>query len=253
MTDGTSTTTAGSRRSGGRTLAIAVAVALLLTVPVAAATTGPTSQTDDRVPEHRSFVVALDADGSATVSLVTTFDLTTDAEREAFETLRSNETTRDRRTAQFAERMRHVAARSGNETDRSMRIRDAAMSFDTRNETGFVTLSTTWDGLAATDGDRLVLDRPFDGGFAIDRPVHVRLPDGYAATTVTPAPDQRADAVLRWAPDTDFTGFEVIATPTDNSASTGGLTSVDLASIGLGVIAVAAVGSSGLLLYRRRN
>ncbi|WP_408959073.1 hypothetical protein [Natrinema sp. 74] len=243
-----------SGRQRVRFACVLVAIALLVTTPVAAATGAAANQQSERVPTEPAFVVALDAEGAAQVTLSTTFDLTTDSERQAFQALRENETARERRAERFAARMDDIATRIETDTGRSMAIRDAAVSFTERNNTGIVALSVTWKGLAAQDGDRLVLSEPFDGEFALDRTFRVTGPDGYALEGVTPEPADRTANAATWNGSADFSGFEATFAPTDSgSAADENAASSSVPGFGVGIAALAVVGGAVSVAFRARK
>lgn len=253
MTDRTDSPTRHAAGTGVRLACLLLALVLLVAAPVAA--TAATAQSTDSLPAEPAFVVDLTDDGSARVSLVATFDLTTDSERQAFETLRANETTRDRRTEGFATRMRAIATRAENATGREMAIRDPAMTFTTANDTGVIALSVTWDGLAAQKGDRLVLREPFASGFEIDRPFRVVAPDGYELTTASPPPTTQQSTGATWDAGTQFDGFEAVFVPAAGGTDAGeGATGVGAPGFGIGAAAAAVLAAAaGLGLRRQRR
>lgn len=257
MTDRTDSTTRLAGRQGVRFGCVLVTLVLLVTALVAATagTTQPTNSAASFAAEP-AFVVDLDADGSARVTLVITFDLTTDSEREAFEALRANETAQERRTDRFATRLQTIATRAENTTGREMAIRDSAAAFRTQNDTGVVALLVTWDGLAAQEGDRLVLREPFAGGFDIDRPFRVIAPDSYELVTVTPEPTTRSQNSATWSADTAFEGFETTFAPAEGGTRTAtrdGTTGVGAPGFGVGVMTLALLAGTALLVARRRR
>jgi hypothetical protein len=256
MADRTDSTIRLAGAEGIRLGCVFVALVLLMTAPVAA-TAGTAQSTDSAtLPAEPSFVVDLEADGSARVTLITTFDLTTDSEREAFEALRANETAREQRTDRFATRMQAIANRAENDTGRSMAIRNPAMAFTTENDTGIVGLSVTWDGLAAQEGDRLVLREPFASGFDIDRPFRVVGPDGYALGTATPTPTSQQQNSATWSATTQFEGFETVFVPAEDGTATDvgdGTSGAGAPGFGIGVAAVAVLAASALLMVRRHR
>ena len=254
MGDRTDSTTRLAGQEGVRFKCVLVALVLLVTAPVAA--TAGTAQSTDSIsslPAEPAFVVNLDADGSARVTLVTTFDLTTDSERDAFEALRMNETARERRTDQFATRMHAITTRADNTTDRDMAIHDPAIAFTTKNDTGIVGLSVTWDGLAAQEGDRLVLWEPFASGFDIDRPFTVVAPDGYELVTATPAPTTQQQNSATWSADTAFKGFKTTFAPAEGGTTRDGRTKAGVPGFGIGVATLAVLASTALLVLRRHR
>lgn len=221
--------------------------ALLVAVLVAAAA-APATASATQTGEERSFVATVHADGSADVAVTYTFDLTTESERAAFEELRTNETARTDALTRFSNRLETVAADAANATGRDMSIEGGSIDLSTKSggDTGVVVLSVTWNGLAAVDGDALVVTEPFASGFEPDRPFTVRWPDGYEMADVTPAPAETSSPRASWAAGTDLEGFELTvtrsATPTPTNGSGPGFG-------GLGVLGALAVVA---LLSRRR-
>lgn len=256
MTDSIDSTTRLAGRQGVRYGCVLVVLALLVTAPVAAtAGTAQTANSASQLPAEPAFVVELDADGSARVTLVVTFDLTTDNEREAFETLRENTTARERRTDRFATRLQAVAARAENTTDRAMEVREPDITFATRNDTGIVAPSVTWAGLAAQEGDQLVLREPFASGFDLNRAFRVVGPDGYELTTVRPSPTTRTQTSATWEAGIEIDGFEATFAPAEgaHAAETDtGESSAGAPGFGIGVGALAVLVSTALL-YRRQS
>lgn len=239
---------------------ILVTMALLLTASPAMATPSAAAQPPADLPNEPAFVVALEADGSARLTLTVTFDLTTDREGEAFEALQANTTAREQRTDRFASRIQAIADRAETDTGREMAIRDPTIAFVERNETGIVALSVTWDGLADRSGDELVLGEPFSGDFGLDRPFVIIGPEGYELDTVTPAPTERSTNAATWAAGTSLEGFEATFVPADEPATTGpataeGMTTrtgADAPGFGMGVAILALVLGVALRLSAAR-
>ncbi|ELZ38236.1 hypothetical protein C471_09760 [Halorubrum saccharovorum DSM 1137] len=257
MIDRTDSTTRLAGAEGIRVGCVLVVLVCLVTAPVAA--TAATAQSTESVASlsaEPAFVVGLETDESARVTLVTTFDLTTDSEREAFEALRANETAREQRTNRFATRMQAIATRAQNDTGRDMAIRNPAMTFTTENDTGIVGLSVTWGGIAAQEGDRLVLREPFASGFDIDRPFRVVGPDGYALDTASPPPTTQKQNSATWSATTQFEGFETVFAPAAGGTATDAgdeASGAGTPGFGIGVAAVAVLAASALLVVRRHR
>lgn len=226
-----------------------VLVALLLTGSVAA-----TADSASAIDAHSqgtdsdsAFVVALEDDGDATVTVVVTFDLTDEADRAAFQSLKENETKRSELEARTERRLQSVVAGVANETDREMAIEETRVSFETDDQTdrGIVSVSATWRGFAATEDGRLTIAEPFNSGFTADQAVVLELPDGYALAAATPEPSERADGHISWDANTSLDGFEAVIAPsgeaTDGDSQPG---------FGLGAATIAIAG--GVWLHRRR-
>lgn len=170
---------------GSRIRSNLAAVQLLL---LAATAPAAASQHED----DRAFVVDLESDGSATVTISFDYDLNSDTERAAFEKLKPNESAQQQFTSRFLDRMRRIATAAENRTGREMSVSNSQISFETRDDgqTGVVSLSVTRTGLPPTTDDGPVVSQPFASDYQPDRRFVVHGPDGYRLASVTPAPDR---------------------------------------------------------------
>lgn len=243
------------RALGRRIGPVAIAVLVLLSSGLVA----PTAAKDAPSP---SFVVDLHADGSATVTATFTFDLTSDAERVAFEALANDSAAREDMRSRFEQRLAAVVAAAENRTDRSMAISDPTIDIRTVGETGVVTVTVDWSGLARSSDGSLVVTEPFASEFSPDRRFVFRVPDGYEVTSVTPAPDTRTADTLEWAAGSDLSGFEVRLTQTAADGTAEPTTTDEPADAstetpgqpGFGIgLAIAALLTALALLARRRR
>lgn len=216
-------------------------IALVVVLLVAATATSVTAASDAKP----SLTVALSEDGSATVVLTMTYDLGSDAERDAFRALENDSDTRTQVRQRFRDRMASVAASASNATDRQMSVESATIDVRTTadGETGVVELSVTWNGLAAVEGDRLVLGEPFASGFETDRTVTVLAPEGYEVASATPEPSTTTDRRVTWKPGTNLDGFEVTLRPA--TAEVGETTTTDGSGTDDGEAAKTGSGSDG--------
>lgn len=237
-------------RAHTRVFTAVAAIALIgtLLAPGAAALTDP--GTEPAVEEGSSFVVAFDADGNATVTLVLTYDLADDADEAAFRDLRERPETV---TSRFGDRLSRIVERTAAETGREMAVSDVRTTVKSTDGTGVFRLSATWTNLAATDGDRLVVSEPFASEFQPDRPFVLVAPDGYevADTTVdadaSRSPDSGDPAVVEWTAGTDLSGFSATLAPSDSAGVTDGSLPTPL----IPTLALLAVGLLGYAGWRR--
>ena len=107
-----------------------------------------------------------------------------------------------------------------------------------------------WDGLAATEGDHVVLAEPFAGGFAFDGTVGVRAPDGYRLVEATPVPDDNSESVATWTADDGLDGYHAVFAPSDGT-TTGATTSTTSPGFGLLAGLTSLVGLLALASARR--
>jgi predicted protein tyrosine phosphatase len=244
------------RQSG---IALGFVALLLLSATGGAAATAPTDtqQTHDGAAEPPAFVVDLQSDGAATVTVSYTYDLSDADRKAAFEELQNSTDARSDFRDRFESRLRSVAATTENATGREMSVADATLDFRTDGDTGVVTAAVEWDGLAAVDGDQLTLTEPFASGFTTERTFHVIVPDDYTVSSVTPSPDQQAAGHLTWTDGADLNGFELVTTAPDETTDgdgteTDGDDSAGSSGPGFGVVAVVAA-IAGLLTVGRRH
>lgn len=210
-----------------------------------------------------TFAVDVSADGSAELTLTLVYDLATGPERQAFDELRTNETAQASTRTRFRDRMRAVAADAGNETGRETSVEDAAISLERTEsgDSGVVTLSVTYVGLAAVEDGTLTVTEPFASGFEPDRRFVVTAPDGYEVASAIPSADTSGEARLVYDAGTDLSGFELVLestgtpSPTETSvkttANTDGGTDSD-GQPGFGVAAAVLALIAAALLARRR-
>lgn len=237
------------------TRAFALLVAVTIVVATAPAMAG--AHANDAEP---SFVVTVDADGSAEIDLTLTYDLTTDSEQEAFERLQNNQTARDAMRTRFRNRMEAVADDAENATGRTMAIQGASIDLSTTHggATGVVVLSVTWTGLAAVEDGQLVVTEPFASGFEPDRTFVVKWPGAYELAEATPEPDTTTQGSATWEAGTDLQGFELtLARTTPTATETGTESPADggAPGFGTGIALVALVGAllGAFLLTNRRQ
>ncbi|EMA65279.1 hypothetical protein C461_14323 [Halorubrum aidingense JCM 13560] len=229
-------------------IVVAVAVVSLigtLLAPGVVALDGPGAE--PAIEEGSAFVVALESDGDATVTLVLTYDLDDASDEAAFEKLRESP---ENTTARFGDRMSRIAERTATQTDREMTVSDVRAEVESADETGVVRLSATWTNLAAVDGDRLVVSEPFASEFRPDRPFVLIAPDGYALADAavdadaTTAPDGDDAATAEWAAGTDLSGFSAAFAPSDAAGVTDGSLPTPLAPT-LALLATALLAYAG--------
>lgn len=221
----------------GMALAV-VFVSILGSVAPVGATGGTARET---APPTDAFVVALHEDGSARVSLTFTFDLQTDADRAGFEAIRDHP---ENLTTTFHDRFVRLAEQTSAATGREMAVSQPTIDVRTIDDrTGVVDLAITWDGLATRSDDGLVLTEPFADGFALDRPVVVRAPDGYVLADSTPTPDAVASTEATWRADSSLNDFRAVFEPRRPSSTVFGLDPilVTIGVVGLALLLAAAV------------
>lgn len=188
-------------------LGVVIALALALTAtPIAAASGGSmAAATDESEP---AFVVDVHADGAADVTVRSTFDLTDDDERTAFESLAEDDSATQAALDRFESRMDTVAAAASDRVDREVSVTNPTIDLRIVGDVGVVELRITWNGVAAVEDDRVVLTEPFASGFTPDRPLTVHAPGGYELLEVEPPADETSATSATWGEGTDLDGFQ---------------------------------------------
>ncbi|MFA9518349.1 PGF-CTERM sorting domain-containing protein [Halopenitus sp. H-Gu1] len=203
--------------------------------------------------EGSALVVDLEEDGDATITLISRYDLTDEDERRAVHDLANDTEARSALRDRFESRMASVADDTAEETGRQMSVSEGSIdvSAPADSDVGTVALSVHWSGLAAIDGESLVLTEPFASGFSPDRTFVVSAPDGYAATSVTPEADAVENGSLRWDAGTTLEGFEVTFEPTTETTDGSGTSESSAPGFGIlaGILALVGV----LLAARTRT
>jgi PGF-CTERM protein len=176
-----------------------------------------------------------------------TFDLDTDAEREAFTSLEGDAEAKARERGRFTARMARVAADASNATGREMRVENTTITIQRAadGQTGVVTFTLDWTNLARVEEDQLVLTEPFTSDYTADRTVTIRAPDGYRIAETTPDPDTATDRQASWETGTDLDGFEVVVAESGVGGVIGG------SAPGFGVVA-GLIGTLAAVLLARR-
>ncbi|MFB6268366.1 MAG: DUF4897 domain-containing protein [Halobacterium sp.] len=237
------------------------AVAAAVVVGLIAAAVAPAAAAQDGDGTEQALVVDVHEDGSATVTLTLTYDLTTQNETESFESLRGDEAAQTEFRDRFRDRMASVAADAENATGREMSVRDASISLATTDsgDTGIVKLSVVYEGLAAAQDGRLVVTEPFASGYVTNNAFVLRAPDGYELTSVTPEPASRQATTAAWNSNTDLTGFEAVFQPAETTTTaaptetTGGESGGESGggAPGFGVLAALAAAGAALAVRAR--
>lgn len=221
-----------------RTRVFAVCLATLAVMGLAVGAVGSSVATDHH--EEPAFLVDVDTDGDATVTVVLTYDLADENEQEAFETLREGDESHEDLRDRFESQMGELATDTATQTDREMSISDAELDlYTTADDVGVAELSVRWHGLAAVNDDSVTVTEPFAGGFAPDRQFVLAGPENYEPTAVMPDASGSDDGTLVWNADSDLDGFEVTFTAADDGTANGGPSDEDVsgdAAPGFGVV-----------------
>ncbi|QLG28347.1 hypothetical protein HUG10_12670 [Halorarum halophilum] len=228
---------------------LAVVLALVLLVPVGQPAVGVQDdgegfasllQTGDVDPDRVSLRAAVSPDGSAEWRIAYRVRLDDENATEAFESLRRDvEANESAYADQFAARMRSTVATAENATGREMAVRNVSVTAqrDPFQDFGVVAYTFTWDGFAATDGDRLVVGDALAGLF-LDQgtSLTVSWPAEYETRAVDPSPDERTETSVTWQGDRSFGPDQPFMTVAPASALS--MRPMYLAVAGLALIAV---------------
>ena len=197
----------------------------------------------------RTFTVALDADGSATVTDERSYNLSVPAERDRYERLANDSAALEERRAAFGDRLRAAAANGSDRTARDMRIENVTVTTRETNGTGVIAYRARWVALAGVYGAQVVVNEPFSSGFDPNGTLVVRGPEGYVRDDTAPRPDRALRNSASWGDGTDLDGFsfrvvDPNATTSADDTDDGGPAPAPSEPTGVGRL----VGAAGLAL-----
>lgn len=194
------------RVAASRTTVLLVAGMLLASLVGAAAVVADSGEPTDEL------IVEPSPDGSVEMTLVLTYDLSEDSDADGFNSIAEDESAQEELRERYEDRMQTVAADTDDRLDRDVTVSgaDIHLHTDEAANIGTVTLSITWEQLAAVEEGTLVITEPFASGFEAEQRVTAIAPDGYVFSTVEPSPTESAEAEISWATGTDLDGFEVV-------------------------------------------
>lgn len=224
-----------------RKLAVAGTLVVLLVSTFAMPVAASSSATGDQL-EEPAIHIELESNGDATVSMVSVYDLTDEDERDAFETLQGDESTQAELLERFGDRLDEIATEIETNTAHEMTVTAESADVRTTGDRGIVTLSVSWEGLAATDGDTLTVTEPLASGFDLDRSLVVTVPADATIESATPDPTTQDDTRATWDAESDLDEFELTASLSDGTAESDDATDgVPGFSAGLALVAIIGI------------
>ena len=167
------------------------------TVETPAIGSGQTTAQATDVPSSPSttFTINLQADRSADWVVTVEYELTSEAEREAFREIAEEFESGAASGGLDASLYENLAARASAQTGRSMAIESVERSSSLRGTTGTLRLSFRWTGFLATDGEKLVFndslrtseENAWLGSLGENQELRITTPRGYAITSANVA------------------------------------------------------------------
>lgn len=159
-----------------------------------------------------ALVVEVSPSGDATVTLVSTYDLTSAEELAAFEDLQADESAQEALRDRFTDRMDGLSETMAPTVEREIAVSAGSTDVRIEGETGIVSVTVTWTGLAEATEDRLVITEPFASGYQSDRALVIVGPEGSSLSDATPEPETTDGQTATWEAETDLSGFEATFT-----------------------------------------
>lgn len=175
---------------------------------------------DTDADDEDTLVVELEPDGDATISLNLVYDLESDEQQAAFESLHEDDVAMTELADRFHDRMESVAAAVDGEDEQT--VTDAANDVVVGEELGIVSIAVTWDSLASVDDETLIVTEPFASGFQTDTQFVLAGPEDSSIDTVEPEADTTGEENARWNAGSDLDGFEATLTVAGEDADTFG-------------------------------
>jgi len=241
--------------AGARVALIVTLLVALLTVAAGhVATASATSpQVDAGEPTNVTTIVDVRANGDARWTVTTTFELTSEAEREGFRRLADAFESGETSTLGL-DAFRRASSLAGDATGREMSITDVerrtAPESAIENGTGRLTVAFTWTNFGYVEDNRLVIDDAFEtgdgawlSGLDEGETLVIRAPEGGAVVDANVPPK---NGTLRWTGPAHLNAstleveFAVQGgpSPTPPGSSVGSLPLVGLFALGLVVAAL---------------
>ncbi|MFC7135697.1 DUF7345 domain-containing protein [Halobaculum litoreum] len=169
------------------------------------------AQTGDVAADRVVLRATLRPDGDAEWRIAYRIELTDDNTTAAFESLQTDiRANRSAYVSRFETRMATTVGAAENATGREMAATNFSVSaqrnpFPTSTDYGVVAYTFTWEGFAATQGDRLVAGDALAGLFLDSGTVlTVAWPDGYEVRGVAPEADERSETAVTWRGERNF-------------------------------------------------
>jgi len=161
-------------------------------------------------PDRTVLSLELTPEGSATVYYVTSYDLSQDDDRAAFERYADNESRRTEFRDDAVAELRAAAANGSEAAGYDMSVRNATVRTYEQDGYGRVEVEATWHALAYYDQRRVIVFEPFRSGYRPDRNVAIHGPEGYRRNRTEPGPIRaRGNSVLISTRTSDFSNFFV--------------------------------------------
>lgn len=169
------------------------------------------AQTGDVEADRVILRATLQPDGDAQWRIAYRIELTDENTTEAFESLQSDiRANSSGYVSRFESRMTTTVAAAENATGREMQASNFSVTaqrnpFPTSNDYGVVAYTFTWEGFAATQGNRLVAGDALAGLFLDSGTVlTVAWPADYEVRSVTPDADDRSETAVTWRGERNF-------------------------------------------------
>lgn len=151
--------------------------------------------TDSPEPPSTTFTINLQSDRSADWVVTVEYELTSDAEREAFREIAEEFESGTASSGLDVSLYENLAAQASSQTDRSMAIESVERSSTLQGTTGTLRLSFRWTEFLAEDGEKLVLNDTLRTSeenawlTSLDENQELRIttPRGYAITSANVA------------------------------------------------------------------
>lgn len=214
---------------------------------------GGFAQTGDVAADTVVLRAEIAPDGDARWRIAYRIELSDDNTTAAFESLQVDirENT-SAYVARFEGRMGTTVAAAENATGREMAASNFSVTaqrnpFPTSTDYGVVAYTFTWEGFAATQGQRVVAGDALAGLYLDSGTVlTIAWPEEYDARSATPAADQRSETAVTWRGERNFGPDQPRVTVAPASA-------LPVRPVYLAAAAVVLAGIAGAVFLRRRG
>ena len=210
---------------------------------------GQLFQTDQELTPSTTFRIDLQADRSAEWTVTTEYELTTESQQAAFDDIAADFESGNTASGLNVALYENLAARTSEQTGRTMEIQDVDRESSRNGEVGKLILSFRWTGFLEADGERLIFDDAIAAGdetawlttLSERQEVQITTPPGYAITSANV--DFSDNTVVVTGPHS-FETDEFIQITLEESAITGPSWELLAAAV---VVGIAIIGGAFLL------
>ncbi|MDY6776144.1 MAG: hypothetical protein SV253_08770 [Halobacteria archaeon] len=164
-------------------------VSLLLLIALSAVTVSVSAQNSGQT----DIQIDIDDNGDADLVIDNHVSLGTQSERQAFDSILSNQTRLNEMGDEAAAPFKSFAERASQEIERNMSVSVKSVKGTRDGETGTISITLSWENFGRVDDSRVYVGDVFEGGLRLSegQSLSVVAPEGYSLSEESVLPDGR--------------------------------------------------------------